>query len=84
MYELILASLNEFSWDEIRFIFLQYKLDNNSNLKLKLRPISVNESFTSTEWQVYGRNIPFFIFTASMNKDDFIETFEKKLIEFLS
>jgi hypothetical protein len=84
MVEAISLSLHEFSWDEIRFIFLQYKLDNDLNLKLKLRPISVNESFTSSQWQVYGRSIPFFTFTASMNKDAFIETFEKQLIEFLS
>jgi hypothetical protein len=84
MYEAISLSLHEFNWAEIRFVFLQYKLDSNSNLKLKLRPISVGESTIASQWQVYGRSIPFFTFTASMNKDAFIETFEKQLIEFLS
>jgi hypothetical protein len=84
MYEALSLNLNEFSWAEIRFIFLQYKLDGDSNLKLKLRPISVGESHTTSKWLVYGRSIPFFTFTASTNKDTFIETFEKQLIEFLS
>jgi len=84
MHEAIFLGLFEFSWDEIKFIFLQYKLDNTSNLKLKLRPISFNESTSSSEWQVYGRSIPFFTFTTSMKKNTFIQTFEKKLSEFLS
>jgi hypothetical protein len=84
MYEAISAGLNEFNWTEIRLIFLQYKLDNGSNLKLKLRPLSDNVSQASSEWQVYGRNIPFFTFTASMNKDEFIQTFEKQLVQFLN
>jgi hypothetical protein len=82
-YEDISVSLHEFSWAEIRFIFLQYSLDGDSTLKLKLRPITDSESKTSSEWQVYGRSIPFFTFTASMNKDEFIDTFEKQLIKFL-
>ena len=84
MYDSISANLNEFEWTEIRFIFLQYKVSRESNLKLKLRPISVNESDTTFQWQVYGRSIPFFTFTADMNKDTFIDTLEKRLIEFLS
>jgi len=84
LYEAISLSLHEFSWDEIRFIFLQYKLDDDSNLKLKLRPITEGKSGTSPEWQVYGRSIPYFTFTASMKKDAFIGTFEKQLIKFLS
>ena len=82
VYEAFSQSMHEFGWPEIRFIFLQYKLDNDSYLKLKLRPISVDGSF-SPQWQVNGRNIPFFTFTASVNKNDFINTFEKQLIEFL-
>ncbi|MBN1791652.1 MAG: hypothetical protein JW830_14225 [Bacteroidales bacterium] len=82
VYEAFSQSMHEFGWPEIRFIFLQYKLDNNSYLKLKLRPIAVDESL-SPQWQVYGRSIPFFTFTASTNKDDFMDTFEKQLIEFL-
>ena len=84
LYEAISLSLNEFSWDEIRFIFLQYKLDTDSNLKLKLRPITDGKSGHSSEWQVYGRSIPYFTFMASMKKDAFMGTFEKKLIKFLS
>ena len=84
MYEAVSLGLQEFSWTEIRFIFLQYKLDKDSNLKLKLRPISVGESFTASQWQAYGRSIPFFTFTAGIKKDSFLETFEKQLIEFLS
>jgi hypothetical protein len=84
LYEVISLCLHEFSWDEIRFIFLQYKLDNDSNLKLKLRPITDSKSGTSSEWQVYGRSIPYFTFTAGMKKDAFIGTFEKQLIKFLS
>ncbi len=82
VYEALSQKLHEFGWPEIRFIFLQYKLDNDSYLKLKLRPISLDESF-SPQWQVYGRNIPFFTFTTSTNKNDFMDAFEKQLIEFL-
>jgi replication fork clamp-binding protein CrfC len=82
VYEAFSQSMHEFGWPEIRFIFLQYKLEGDTYLKLKLRPIAVDESL-SPQWQVYGRNIPFFTFTAGTNKDDFIETFEKQLIEFL-
>jgi hypothetical protein len=84
MHEAISRSLHEFSWAEISFIFMQYNLDDNSNLKLKLRPTSVGESKTASQWIVYGRSIHFFTFTASTNKDAFIESFEKQLIEFLS
>jgi hypothetical protein len=84
LYEAISLSLHEFSWAEIRFIFLQYKLDSDSNLKLKLRPITDSKSGTSSEWQAYGRSIPFFTFMVSMKKDAFIGTFEKQLIKFLS
>ena len=84
MYEAVSLGLQEFSWTEIRFIFLQYKLDSGSNLKLKLRPISDGESQTTSKWLVYGRSIPFFTFTAGMNKNTFIDTLEKRLIEFLS
>jgi hypothetical protein len=84
LYEAISLSLQEFSWAEIRFIFLQYKLDSDSNLKLKLRPITDDNSGHSSEWQVYGRSIPYFTFKASMKKDAFIGTFEKQLIKFLS
>jgi len=84
MVEAVSLSLHEFSWDEIKFIFLQYKLDDDSNLKLKLRPISAGESPTASQWLVYGRSIPFFTFMAGSNKDVFMETFEKQLIEFLS
>jgi hypothetical protein len=84
LYEAISLSLHEFSWAEIRFIFLQYKLDSDSNLKLKLRPITDSKSGTSLEWQAYGRSIPFFTFMVSMKKDAFIGTFEKQLIKFLS
>jgi hypothetical protein len=83
VYEAFSKSMHEFGWPEIRFIFLQYKLEGDAYLKLKLRPVSVDES-VSSQWQVYGRNINYFTFTASMNKDDFIPTFEKQLIEFLS
>ena len=83
MYEAISLSFHEFNWAEIRFIFLQYKLDDDSNLKLKLRPIADSESKASSEWQVYGRSIPYFTFTASINKDEFIDAFEKQLIIFL-
>lgn len=84
MYETISLCLHEFNWAEISFIFLQYNLDENSNLKLKLRPTSVGESKTASQWIVYGRSIHFFTFTANTNKDAFIESFEKQLIEFLS
>jgi hypothetical protein len=84
MVEAISLGLHEFSWDEIKFIFLQYILDDNSNLKLKLRPISGGESSTASQWLVYGRSIPFFTFMAGNSKDVFMETFEKQLIEFLS
>jgi hypothetical protein len=84
LHEAISLSLHEFSWAEIRFIFLQYKLDSDSNLKLKLRPITDSKSGTSSEWQAYGRSIPFFTFMVSMKKDAFISTFEKQLIKFLS
>jgi len=83
VYETFSHTLHEFTWDEIRFIFLQYKSDSDSNLKLKLRPISEGKPNTTAQWQVYGRSIPFFAFTASTNKDAFIETLEKQLIEFL-
>jgi|GEM_PF-3854404 hypothetical protein len=83
IYVAVSHSLHEFSWAEIRFIFLQYKFDGNPNLKLKLRPVSVSESDNSSQWLVYGRSIPFFTFTANTNKDAFIETFEEHLIEFL-
>jgi hypothetical protein len=84
LYEAISDSLHEFSWDEIRFIFLQYKLDGDTNLKLKLRPITESESQASSEWQVYGRSSPFFTFTVNRKKDAFIDAFEKQLIKFLS
>jgi hypothetical protein len=84
LYEAISLVLQEFSWAEIRFIFLQYELDGDSNIKLKLRPITDSNSGASSEWQVYGRSIPFFTFTAGLEKDGFIGTFEKQLIKFLS
>jgi hypothetical protein len=84
LYAAISLSLQDFSWAEISFIFLQYKLDGNTNLKLKLRPMTDSKSGTSSEWQVYGRSIPFFTFTAGKNKNSFMGAFEKQLIKFLS
>jgi hypothetical protein len=83
LHKEIAQNLHEFSWAEIRFIFLQYKLDDDSNIKLKLRPITDSGSPALSEWQVYGRSIPFFTFAASEDKNAFIKTFEKQLIKFL-
>jgi hypothetical protein len=84
MYDALSRQLNEYSWDEIRFIFLQYKMDDRTYLKLKLRPVSLNESNTAAQWQVYGQRIPYFTFTADVNKDSFVKAFEQQLIAFLS
>lgn len=83
MHKAISQSLHTFSWPEIRFIFLQYKLGDNSTLKLKLRPLSENEPETPLQWQAYGRSIPFFTFKADYDKDHFIRSFELQLNHFL-
>lgn len=75
--------LKEFSWPEIGFIFLQYKTDADSYIKLKLRPMTDIGSESSTEWQAYGRSIPFFTFTADAIPETFLKTFEKQLVGFL-
>ncbi len=83
MHQETVKQLKEFSWHEIRFIFLQYKTDTDSYIKMKLRPMTDSGSGTSTEWQAYGRNIPFFTFTAGADQEAFIKTFEKQLVRFL-
>lgn len=75
--------LKEFNWPEIRFIFLQYKTDAKTYVKLKLRPMTDIESGATTEWQAYGRSIPFFTFSAGADKKAFIDTFEKQFVRFL-
>lgn len=83
MYKGISQSLHEYTWPEIRFIFLQYKLDDDSTLKLKLRPLSDKEPGTPSHWQAYGRSIPFFTFKADNDMDHFIRSFEIQLNQFL-
>ncbi len=75
--------LKEFSWPEIRFIFLQYKTNADSYIKMKLRPVTHSGSGISTEWQAYGRNIPFFTFNVSADPEAFLKSFEQQLITFL-
>lgn len=75
--------LKEYSWPEIRFIFLQYKTDDDTCIKLKLRPMTDSGTETTTEWQVYGRSIPFFTFTAGTDQEVFIKALEKQLVRFL-
>jgi hypothetical protein len=75
--------LKAFSWPEIRFIFLQYKTDADTYIKLKLRPMTDSESGATTEWQAYGRSIPFFTFTAGTDHEAFIKAFERQFISFL-
>lgn len=82
MHQETVKQLKEFNWPEIRFIFLQYKTDVDSYIKLKLRPVSDNGGAT-TEWQAYGRSIPFFTFTAGPDQEAFIKAFEKQLVRFL-
>lgn len=83
MHQETVKQLNEFSWPEIRFIFLQYKTDADTYIKLKLRPMTDSESGATTDWQAYGRSIPFFTFSAGADRTAFIDTFEKQLIRFL-
>jgi hypothetical protein len=82
MHQETVKQLKEFNWPEIRFIFLQYKTDADSYIKLKLRPVS-DIAGPTTEWQAYGRSIPFFTFTAGPDQKAFIKAFEQQLIRFL-
>ena len=82
MHQETVKQLKEFNWPEIRFIFLQYKTDADTYIKMKLRPVSDSAGAT-TEWQAYGRSIPFFTFTTGSDHEAFIKAFEKQLIRFL-
>ncbi|MBN1145181.1 MAG: hypothetical protein JXA72_12200 [Bacteroidales bacterium] len=83
MHQETVKLLKEFNWPEIRFVFLQYQTDKDTNIKLKLRPMTDSGLGATTEWQAYGRSIPFFTFSAGADQEAFINTFEKQLVRFL-